>query len=52
MFGHPTCERRGSDPIAVARFQLGRGVGKRIAEMVERHAVEDDAERIGFVAQF
>ena len=35
----------------MAGFQFGRGLGKRIAEIVEYYAVENDAERIGFVAQ-
>ena len=35
----------------MAGFQFGRGLGKRIAEIAEYYAVENDAERIGFVAQ-
>src|SRR5665213_2293255 len=51
MLGHPSRKGRCGDLVAVARFQVGDGLGKGIAEVVKRDAVENDAKRIGFVPQ-
>jgi len=52
MLGHPTGKGGRGDLVAVTGFQFGYGLGKGVAEVIERDAVEDDAERIGFVAEF
>ena len=51
MLGHPTRKGGRGDLVAVTGFQFGYGLGKGIAEVIERHAVENNAERICFVAQ-
>ena len=52
MLGHPTRKGGWGDLVAVTGFQFGCGLRKGIAEVIERDAVENDAERIRFVAQF
>ena len=52
MLAHPTRKGGWGDLVAVAGFQFGCGLGKGIAEVIQRDAVENDAKRIGFVAQF
>jgi len=50
MLGHPTRKGGRGDLIAVAGFQFGYSLGKGIAEIIERDAVQNDAKRIRFVA--
>ena len=52
MLAHPTRKGGWGDLVAVTGFQFGYGLGKGITEVIERNAIENDAERIGFVAQF
>ena len=50
MLGHPTRKGGWGDLVAVAGFQFGCGFGKGIAEIIERDAVENDAERIRLIS--
>ena len=48
MLAHPLCKGGWGDRVAVARFQFGRGLRKRAAEVIKHDAVENNAQRIGF----
>jgi len=50
MLGHPTRKGGRGDLVAVPGFQFGCGCGKRIAEVIERDAVENDAEWVRLIS--
>ena len=52
MLAHPTRKGGWSDLVAVTGFQFGCGLGKGIAKIIKRDAVENDAQRIRLVTQF
>ena len=51
VLGHPTREGRRGYLITVTGFQFGYSLEKGTTEVIERDAVKNDAQGIGFVAQ-